>query len=67
MRHLSEGRVLKMQRQAITWTNAHFLSIGPLGANFSEIWIKIQKFFQENVFENVVCEIVVYFVSASMY
>ena len=56
-----------MQRQAITWTNAHFLSIGPLGANFSEIWIKIQKFFQENVFENVVCEIVVYFVSASMY
>ena len=30
--------------QAITWTNADLLSIGPLGTNFIEIWIKIQKF-----------------------
>ena len=33
-----------VQRQAITWTNAGLLSIGPLGTNFSEIWIKTQKF-----------------------
>ena len=30
--------------QAITWTNAGLLSIGPLGTNFSETRIKIQKF-----------------------
>ena len=29
--------------QAITWTNADFLSIGPLGTNLSEIQIKIQN------------------------
>ena len=28
-----------LRRQAITWTNAGLLSIGPLGINFSEIWI----------------------------
>ena len=33
---LSPGR-----RQAIIWTNAGILSIGPLGTNFSEILIKI--------------------------
>ena len=32
------------RRQAITWTNADLLIIGPLGTNFSEIGIKIQKF-----------------------
>ena len=31
-------------RQAITWTNAGLLSIGPLGTNFSGIQIKIQNF-----------------------
>ena len=31
-------------RQAITWTNARILLIGPLGTNFSEILIKIQTF-----------------------
>ena len=36
---LSPGR-----RQAITWTNAGILLIGPLGTNFSEILIKIQLF-----------------------
>ena len=36
---LSPGR-----RQAIIWTNAEILSIGPLGTNFTEIQIGIQKF-----------------------
>ena len=36
---LSPGR-----RQAIIWTNAGILSIGPLGTNFSEILIAIQTF-----------------------
>ena len=30
--------------QAIAWTNAAILSIGLLGTNFSEIWIKLAKF-----------------------
>ena len=36
---LSPGR-----RQAITWTNAEILLIGPLGTNFSEILIEIYTF-----------------------
>ena len=36
---LSPGR-----RQAIIWTNAGILLIGPLGINFSEILIEIQTF-----------------------
>ena len=36
---LSPGR-----RQAIIWTNAEILLIGPLGTNFSEISIEIYKF-----------------------
>ena len=36
---LSPGR-----RQAIIWTNAGILLIGPLGTNFSEIFIKIHAF-----------------------
>ena len=36
---LSSGR-----RQAITWTNAGILLIGPFGTNFSEISIKILTF-----------------------
>ena len=36
---LSPGR-----RQAIIWTNAGILSIGPLGTNFSEILIEIYTF-----------------------
>ena len=31
-----------VRRQAITWTNVHLLSIGPVGTNCSEIQIKIQ-------------------------
>ena len=33
-----------IRRQAIIWTNAGLLWIGPLGTNFSEILIKIQTF-----------------------
>ena len=33
-----------IQHQAITWTKAHLLLIGPLGINFTEIGIKIQTF-----------------------
>ena len=43
---LSTGR-----RQAIIWTNAGILFIGPLGANFSDILI-----IQDNTLEHVVCE-----------
>ena len=50
---LSPGR-----RQAIIWTNAGILLIGPWGTNFSEISIGIHTsiFIQENSFENGVCE-----------
>ena len=49
---LSPGR-----RQAIIWTNAGILLIGPLGTNFSEILIeKSNIFVEENTFENVFCE-----------
>ena len=48
---LSPGR-----RQDIIWTNAGILLIGPLGTNFSEKLIEIGYFIQENVFENIVCE-----------
>ena len=40
----SDNGLSPIQRQAIIWTNAWLLSIGPLGTNFSEIWIKIQNF-----------------------
>ena len=33
-----------VRQQAITWTNADILSIGPPGANFPEIWIKVPLF-----------------------
>ena len=49
-----------IQCQAIIWTNARLLSIGPLGTNFSEILIKIKKLFiHENAFENIVCKMAV--------
>ena len=49
---LSPGR-----RQAIIWTNAGILLIGPLGTNFSEILIGIQtSSSKKNAFENIVCE-----------
>ena len=49
---LSPGR-----RQAIFWTNAEILSIGPLGTNFSENFNRNSNIFiPENTFESVVCE-----------
>ena len=49
---LSPGR-----RQAIIWSNAGILLIGPLGTNLSEILIEIPTILiQENAFESVVCE-----------
>ena len=47
------------RRQAIIWTNAGLLLIGPLGTNFSEILIKILTFsFKKILFESVACETV---------
>ena len=41
----SENRLSPRRRQAIIWTNAYILSIGPpLGTNFSEILIEIYTF-----------------------
>ena len=37
-------------------TNAWIFLIWHFGANFSEIWIEIHIFIQENAFENVVCK-----------
>ena len=39
----SDNGLLPVRRQAITWTSARLLPIGPLGVNFNEIWIKIKK------------------------
>ena len=53
MTHISVGKIAIIgsdnglspeQRQAIIWTNAGILLIGPLGTNFSEILIEIQTF-----------------------
>ena len=40
----SDNGLAPSQRQAIIWTNAGILSIGPLGMNFSEILIEIDTF-----------------------
>ena len=40
----SDNGVLPIRGQAIIWTSAGLLSIGPLGTNFSEILTKIQNF-----------------------
>ena len=39
-----KGTGVPGRRQAIIWTNAGILLIGPLGTNFSEILIKIYEF-----------------------
>ena len=48
---LSSGR-----HQTIIWTSAVMLLIGTLGINFSETLRNSNLFIQENVCENVVCE-----------
>ena len=40
----SDNGLTPIRCQAIIWTNAGLLSIGPLGTNLSEILIKIQNF-----------------------
>ena len=40
----SDNGLLSCRRQAIIWTNAGMLFIGPLGTNFSEILIEIRTF-----------------------
>ena len=50
--------------QAIIWTDAGILLIGPLGTNFSEILIEIHTFsFKKKhlAFENIVCEMAAIF------
>ena len=38
----SDNGLSHVQSQAIIWTAARWLSIRPLGASFSEVWIEIQ-------------------------
>ena len=49
----SDNGLLPGRRQAIIWTNAGILLIGPLGTNFSEILIAIETF-SFKAFENVI-------------
>ena len=58
---LSPGR-----RQAIIWTNARILLIGPLGTNFSEILIEIYIFHSGKCIWKCRLENFGHFVSASM-
>ena len=58
---LSPGR-----RQAIIWTNAGILLIGPLETNFSEILIGIQTFSFKKMHLKCRLRNGVHFVSASM-
>ena len=54
---VSDNGLSPDRSQAIIWTNAGILLIGPLGTNFSEILNRNSNIFiQENAFENVVCE-----------
>ena len=62
----SDNGLSPVRRQAITWTNAGLLSIGPLGTNFSENLINIHTFIQENAIENVVCQIGGHFVQGEI-
>ena len=48
---------LSDRHQAIIWSNAGILLIGPLGTNFSEIWFEIHTFSLKNAFESVVWKI----------
>ena len=53
-------------RQAIIWTNAGILLIGPLGTNFSEIEIKIHTFSFKKMHLKMSSRNGSHFVSASM-
>ena len=45
----SDNSLASGRRQAIIWTNAGILLIGPLGTNFSEILIEIVTFSYKNI------------------
>ena len=51
----SDNGLTPGRRQAITWSNAVILLIGPSGTNLSEILIKIHTF-QGNAYKTVVCK-----------
>ena len=56
-REIEMIHVCRMRRQAIIWTSAEILLIGPSGTNFSEFLIEIHTFpFKENAFENIICK-----------
>ena len=58
MTHIGISQLMIIgRRQAIIWTNAGILLLGPLGTNFSEILIEIHTFsLKKKAFETVVCE-----------
>ena len=58
---VSDNVLSPRRRQAIIWTNAGILLIGPLGTNFRDIFFyQISYIFiSENAIENFVCETVV--------
>ena len=58
---ISDSKECTGRCQAIIWTNAGILSIGPSDTNFSEILIKIQNCIHEKASENVVYEMVAIF------
>ena len=58
---LSPGR-----RQAIIWTNAGILLIGPIGTNFNEILVEINTFSFKKIHLKMSSGQGVHFVSASM-
>ena len=65
----SDNGLSPERRQAIIWTNAGILLIGPLGTNFSEISIEIQTFSLKKIrlkMSSAKLRNVVHFVSASM-
>ena len=63
---VSDNSLLPGGSQAIIWTNAGILLIGPLGTNFSEISIGIQTFSFKEMHLKCRLRNVGHFVSASM-
>ena len=64
--NIGSGNVFfSVRHQAITWTNAGLLSIGPLGTNLSEILIEINIFSLQMSIANV-CQIDRHFVQGEM-
>ena len=62
----SDNGLSPVRHQAIIWTNAGILLIGPLGTNFGEILIRIQTFSFKKLHLKRRLQNDVYFVSASM-